>query len=97
MLQRKARRGSVPSWRFSKGSLLSTLIIKFAHNSLLEILVWLIHLQDSVSLKNKVAVLRSHITSLNALFVTRPDDVAELRRRDKLIQYATTKPFINWS
>ena len=57
----------------------------------------LIHLQDSLSLKNKAAVLLSHITSLDALFVTGPDDVPELRRRDKLIRYVMIKPFDTWS
>ena len=59
--------------------------------------VGLTHLQDSVSLKNKAAVLLSHITRLDALFVTGPDDVAELRRRDKLIQCVTIKPFTTYS
>ena len=72
-------------------------IIKFVHNSLLEMTVGLIHLQDSVSLKNKAAVLLSHITRLDALFVTGPDDVAELRRRDKLIRCVTIKPFNTYS
>ena len=72
-------------------------IIKFVHNSLLEMTIGLIHLQDSVSLKIKAAVLLSHITRLDALFLTGPNDVAELRRRDKLIQCVAVKLFNAYS
>jgi hypothetical protein len=39
--------------------------------------------------KSKTEVLLSHIITLEKLFDSYPTDVVELRRRDKLIEYAT--------
>ena len=42
---------------------------------------------------NKVENLFSSVTALEEDFNSRPDDVAEQRRRDELIRYATIPPF----
>lgn len=47
-----------------------------------------IHLQESVAVGNKVENLLSRINALEERFGSRPDDVAEQRRRGKLIRYA---------
>ena len=53
--------------------------------SLLETL--LTHLQGTAAVGNKIEDLLPRIVALEARFATRPDDVAEQRRRSDLILY----------
>ena len=65
-------------------------LVKFAHSSLLETVVWLNPPQEFPALKNKVELLLLHVDSLEKIFSTPPnDDVPEMDRRDKLILYVT--------
>ena len=41
---------------------------------------------------SKVEVLLSHVVTLEECFDSRPGDVAEQKRRDELIRYATALP-----
>lgn len=41
-------------------------------------------------MENKIKLLFSHVVALEERFGSPPGDVAELRRRDRLIQYVVT-------
>ena len=58
--------------------------------SLLETL--LTHPQGTAAVGNKIEDLLSRIVTLEARFATRPDDVAEQRRRSDLIWYVVIAP-----
>jgi len=55
---------------------------------LFKILFWRTNLQDTAVIGNKIEILLSHLAVLEARFATRPSDVAEQRRRSRLIRYA---------
>lgn len=67
------------------------LIVKSAHDSLLEILFWLTT-QQGFSIAKKVEGLISRVASMDALFAIPPGDVAELRRREEVIRYDVVPP-----
>ena len=48
--------------------------------------------QESAAAGNKIECLLPRIVALEERFNSRPSDVAEQRRRDELIQYATIPP-----
>jgi len=60
--------------------------------SLLTIIPWLTHLQETVAIRNKIDDLFSRMAVLEPLFTALPSDVAEQRRRSGLIRYALIPP-----
>ena len=66
------------------------LALKSAHVCLLEIPVWLRHMQGSATARNKIDVLLSRIVVLEESFNSRPGNVVDQRRRDELLRYATS-------
>ena len=53
---------------------------------------YITNFQESVAIGKKVEVLLPHIVRLEESLDSRPGDVAELERRDILIQYAMIYP-----
>ena len=68
------------------------LALKSAHVCLLEVPVWLRHMQGSATARNKIDVLLSRIVVLEESFNSRPGNVVDQRRRDELLRYATSPP-----
>ena len=73
-------------------SLEFVLITRFVCDPLLEFIPRPTRLQRASAVRNKIETLLSRIPALEALFATRPDDVAEQRRRSELIRCVVIPP-----
>ena len=72
---------------FSKPSCLPFLLnIKFAFNSLLEIILQQTNLQGTIPIGKKIEDLLSRIAALEKHFDSLPRDIAELRLRSEVIR-----------
>lgn len=72
--------------------LLFVLITEFVSHLPFKILLSRTHLQRTVAVGNKIEDVLSRIVALENQLDSQPGDIAELRRRDELIRYATVSP-----